>query len=94
MCFIIVLDAISMASADMPHAAWVGGPYPAQTCNGPTSLSAVKLPRLKPLQMVSRSYGDAKPVKALLDELGCTPNDTHQAKGTLSGVYTCIPPVR
>jgi len=94
MCYIIVLYAISMASADMPHAAWVGGPYPAQTCKTSASLSSIRLPRLTPLQMVSRSYGEAAPVKALLDLLGCTPNDVHQPKGTLGGVYTCIPPVR
>ncbi len=94
MCFIIVLYAISMASADMPHAAWVGGPYPAQTCKTPAALSSVALPRLTALQMVSRSYGDAAPVRALLDELGCTPLAAHQPKQDLGGVYTCTPPIR
>ncbi len=93
MCYIIVLYAISMASADMPHAAWVGGPYAAQTCKTTSSLSSITLPRLTALQMVSRSYGDATPVKALLNLLGCTPEDEHQPKGVLGGVYTCIPPV-
>ncbi|MGH8141373.1 MAG: hypothetical protein ACREU2_02455 [Steroidobacteraceae bacterium] len=94
MCYIILLYAVSMASADMPHAAWVGGPYPAQTCKTPTSLSSIPLPRLAPLQMVSRSYGDAAPVKALLDQLGCTPLNEHQPKATLGGAYTCIPPIK
>ncbi len=93
MCYIIVLYAISMASADMPHAAWVGGPYAAATCKTTASLSSIKLPRLTALQMVSRSYGDSKPVTALLNLLGCTPEDEHQPKGALGGVYTCIPPV-
>ena len=94
MCYIIVLYAISMASADMPHAAWVGGPYPAQTCTTAATLSSVTLPRITALQMVSRSYGDAVPVKALLDDLGCTPLAAHQPKGALGGVYTCTPPIR
>ena len=94
MCYIIVLYAISMASADMPHASWVGGPYPAQTCTTQASLSSITLPRIQALQMVSRSYGDAKSVKALLDELGCMPLAVHQPKDTLGGVYTCIPSVR
>lgn len=94
MCYIIVLYAISMSSADMPHAAWVGGPYPAQTCQTPASLSSVALPRITALQMVSRSYGDAASVKALVDELGCTPLAEHQPKGALGGVYTCTPPIR
>ena len=94
MCYIIVLYAISMASADMPHAAWVGGPYPAQTCKTSASLSSVVLPRITALQMVSRSYGDAASVKALVDELGCTPLEEHQPKGALGGVYTCTPPLR
>jgi hypothetical protein len=94
MCYIIVLYAISMASADIPHAAWVGGPYPAQTCASPASLSSVTLPRLTSLQMVSRSYGDVKSVNALLNALGCTPIEANQPKGKMGGVYTCTPPIR
>lgn len=93
MCYIIVLYAISMASADIPHAAWVGGPYAAQTCTSPASLSKVALPRITALQMVSRSYGDVKSVKALLDDLGCTPLEANHPKGALGGVYQCTPPI-
>lgn len=93
MCYIIVLYAISMASADIPHAAWVGGPYAAQTCTSPASLSKIALPRITALQMVSRSYGDVKSVQALLDDLGCTPLEANHPKGTLGGVYQCTPPI-
>jgi len=93
MCYIIVLYAISMASADIPHAAWVGGPYAEQMCSSSASLAKVALPRITALQVVSHDYGDAKSVKALLDDLGCTPLEANHPKNTLGGVYQCTPPI-